>query len=130
MFKLFSTLALLSALAVTALATSLPAAADDGPNQPRKRSSCAFVRSIYNFQQVDDYTVILQTSPSRRFLVRFANSCRELKWAFQVRVESNPGVCLRPGDKLIVGRHGFRERCWIKSIEPLERDKPTPASSY
>ena len=130
MSKFLSTIALIAAGAATAIAAGMPAAADNGPNQPHKRSSCAFVRSIYNFKEIDDYTAIVQTSPSKRFLVRFANSCRELKWSYTARVESNPGVCLSPGDKIVVGRHGFRERCWIKSIEPLDRDQPMPVSNY
>ena len=128
MSKLISTIALLAAVAVTALSSS--AFADNGPNQPRARSSCAFVRSINNFREIDDYTAIIETGPSRRFLVRFVNNCRELKWAYFARVDARPGICLRPGDKLIVGRHGFREHCYIRSIEPLPRDQPIPASTY
>ena len=130
MSKLITTLALLAAAAATALITSLPAAADNGPNQPRARSACAFVRSINNFKEIDDYTAILETGPSRRFLVRFVNNCRELKWAFSARVDARAGICLRPGDKIIVGRHGFREHCYIRSIEAIPRDQPIPASTY
>lgn len=126
MSKLISTFAFLAAVAVTALSSSAPVFAD----QPRARSSCAFVRSINNFREIDDYTAIIETGPSRRFLVRFVNNCRELKWAYSARVDARPGICLRPGDKIIVGRHGFREHCYIRSIEPLPRDQPIPTSTY
>lgn len=127
MLKLISKVACVAAIALAASSTTVPAFADDG--QPKKQSRCAFVRSIDHFQHVDDYTAIIETSPSRRFLVRFANSCRELKWAFFARIDSRAGMCLRAGDKIIVGRHGFRDRCFIKSIEPISRDQPMPVSN-
>jgi hypothetical protein len=104
-----------------------PALAD---NDPPRRSSCAHVRSIDNFQEIDDYTAIIQTSPSRRFKVTFHNRCRELKWAFYARVEARPGICLRPGDKIVVGRHrGFRDHCIVRSVEALPpRSQQAPAS--
>lgn len=104
---------------VTAAAGLLigPALADNP--QPRQRSSCAFVRQIDNFKEVDDYTAILETSPSRRYKVTFVNRCRELKWAHFARIDARPGICLSAGDKIIVGRHGFQDRCVIRSIEAL-----------
>ncbi len=105
---------------VTAAAGLLigPALADN-PQQPRQRSSCAFVRTIDNFKEVDDYTAILETSPNRRYKVTFVNRCRELKWAQFARIDARPGICLTAGDKIIVGRHGFQDRCVIRSIEAM-----------
>lgn len=129
MSKLISRFACLAAVAATALTASVPAFADD-TSQTRPRSRCAFVRTIDNFKDVDDYTAIIEASPSRRFLVTFFNSCRELKWALFARIEARPGICLGVGDKIVVGRHGFRDRCVIRSIEPLPpRGQPTPAST-
>src|SRR5262245_12915210 len=115
--------------AVVAAAAGLligPAFADDQP--ARSRSSCAFVRQIDNFKEIDDYTAIIETSPSRRFKVTFVNRCRELKWAIFARIDARPGICLGVGDKIIVGRHGFQDRCVIRSIEALPpRSRTSPA---
>jgi hypothetical protein len=104
-----------------------PAVAND--QQPKPRSSCAFVRQIDNFKEIDDYTAIIETSPNRRFKVTFVNSCREMRWAHFARVEARPGICLSPGDKIIVGRHGFADRCVIRSVEALPpKGRAQPAS--
>jgi hypothetical protein len=116
---------ILGALAAAAMVG--PAAADEA----RKRSPnpCPFVRSIDSFKPVDNYSAIIETSPSRRYLVTFVNSCRELKWAWSARVESRPGLCLRPGDVIVAGRHGFVDRCFIRSITQLPpKNAPAPAA--
>jgi hypothetical protein len=116
--------------AVAATATLLigPALADNAPARPR--SSCAFVRQIDNFKEVDDYTAIIETSPSRRYKVTFVNRCRELKWAHFARVDARPGICLSAGDKIIVGRHGFYDRCVIRSVEALPPRNRTAPTAY
>ena len=103
-----------AAVAAAAVLLIGPAVAD-----PPKRSSCAFVRQIDNFKEIDDYTAIIETSPNRRFKVTFVNSCREMRWAHFARVEARPGICLSPGDKIVVGRHGFADRCVVRSVEAL-----------
>ena len=103
-----------AAVAAAAVLLIGPAVAD-----PPKRSSCAFVRQIDNFKEIDDYTAIIETSPNRRFKVTFVNSCREMRWAHFARVEARPGICLSPGDKIVVGRHGFADRCVVGSVEAL-----------
>jgi len=104
-----------------------PAMADDQP--VKKRSSCAFVRQIDNFKEIDDYTAIIETSPNRRYKVTFVNSCRELRWAHFARVEARPGICLSAGDKIVVGRHGFADRCIVRSVEALPpKGQPAPAA--
>ncbi|NOT40249.1 MAG: hypothetical protein HOP13_07135 [Alphaproteobacteria bacterium] len=114
--------------ALAAIVVAGPAVADE----PRKPSPnpCPFVRSIDNFKPVDDYSAIVETSPSRRFLVTFANSCRELKWAWSARVESRPGICLRPGDVIVAGRDGFVDRCFIKSIALLPPKNARAPAAY
>ena len=103
------------ALVATAVAIA-PALAD---TPPPARTPCAFVDQVYDFKAIDDYTAIIRTSPSRTFKLTFVNSCRELKWALFARVEARPGICLSPGDKIIVGRNGFFDRCFIRTIEAL-----------
>jgi hypothetical protein len=83
------------------------------------RAPCVFVDQIDSFQYIDEKSAILETSPSKRFKVTFLGKCRELRWAVFARVEARPGICLTKGDKLVVGRHGFEERCVITSIEAL-----------
>lgn len=130
MLRSLATFGALAGVAATALAFAYPAAADDGP-QVKPRARCAFVSQINNFHEIDDYTAIIETSPSRRFKVTFMNSCRELRWALFARVEARPGICLGVGDKIIVGRHGFRDRCVISAIEPLPpRVRQQPVSNY
>jgi Family of unknown function (DUF6491) len=114
-------------IAASVLVLVGPAAADDPAK--KARSSCAFVSQIDNFKEVDDHTAIIETSPNRRFKVTFFNSCRELRWAIFARVESRPGVCLNKGDAIVVGRHGFQERCIIETIEALPpKERLTPAA--
>lgn len=116
-----------AALVCGAVALSAPAIAND--QTPKPRSNCAFVKQIDNFKEIDDYSAIIETSPSRRFKVTFVNSCREMRWAHFARVESRPGICLSPGDKIIVGRHGFADRCVIRTVEALPpKGQAQPAS--
>jgi len=111
---------------MTALALAGPALAD---TPPTPKNSCVFVDQIYNFKEIDDYSAIIQTSPSRSYKVTFFNSCREMRWALFARVEARPGICLSKGDKIIVGRNGFGDRCVIDTVEALPpKARITPAS--
>ena len=79
----------------------------------------------------DLYTAIIETGPSRKYLVKFANDCRELKWAWHARVESRPGICLRPGDVIVAGQQfGIADRCYISSITQIQDNKPQTPASY
>ncbi|MFM9863030.1 MAG: DUF6491 family protein [Micropepsaceae bacterium] len=114
--------------ALAAVVAAGPAIADEA--RKPSQNPCAFVRSIDNFKPVDNYSAIIETSPSKRFLVTFANSCRELKWAWSARVESRPGICLRPGDIIVAGRDGFVDRCFIKSIALLPPKNAQAPAAY
>lgn len=112
--------------AVAAAGLSVPATAE--PSAVPQRTPCAFVSQIYNFKDIDDHTAIVWTSPRRGYKVTFFNSCREMKWALFARVEARPGICLSRGDKIVVGRHGFRDHCIIDKIEALPpKGQPEPA---
>jgi hypothetical protein len=111
------------------LATLGVATADE--TQKPSPTPCPFVRTIDNFKAVDDYTAIIKTGPSRKYLVKFANNCRELKWAWSARVESRPGICLRPGDIIVAGQQdGLVDRCYISSITQIAPNKPQTPASY
>ena len=117
------------AAAVCMLALVGPAAADE--TKKPSPNPCPFVRTIDNFKAIDNYTAIIETGPSRKYLVKFANDCRELKWAWHARVESRPGICLRPGDVIVAGRqHGFVDRCFISSITQLPPKSAQTSASY
>jgi hypothetical protein len=120
----------LAGVAVAAATLFAGPALADNPASPKPRSSCAFVSQIDNFKEIDDYTAIISTSPNRRYKVTFVNRCREMRWALFARVEARPGNCLTPGDVIVVGRHGFADRCYIRTIEALPpRTGTTPAAS-
>jgi hypothetical protein len=114
--------------AIAALALTGAAVADNA--QKPAPQPCPFVRTIDNFQSVDNYTAIIETGPSKRYLVTFANNCRELKWAWSARVESRPGICLRPGDVIVAGRNGFVDRCFIRSIALLPPKNASAPAAY
>jgi hypothetical protein len=119
----------LAALAITA---SPGLTADESP-PPGKPSSCAFVRTIDYWKPIDDDNAYIYTSPRKKFKVKFATPCRELKWAIFARLDTrvSAGVCLSVGDTLIFGRGGllpshqfeFEERCMITAIEPVAADE-------
>ncbi len=112
--------------AALVFATVAPAMAD----APPPARPCPFVSQIDNFKEIDDYSAIIETGPSRRYKVTFANSCREMRWALFARVEARPGICLSAGDKIVVGRHGFADRCVINTIEQLPPKAPASQASY
>jgi len=103
------------AMAMTA--TAPPAVADE--TSPAPKGPCAFISQIDNFKEIDDYSAIIETAPNRRYKVTFFNSCRQMRWALFARVEARPGICLSKGDQIVVGRHGFADRCMIETIEAL-----------
>lgn len=128
MSKAYGAAAVGAALTAAAL-FGAPASADDPA--PRARQACAFVSQIDDFKHVDDYSAILSSSPNRRFRVTFANRCRELRWAQFARIDARPGPCLTPGDILIVGRHGFFDRCYIRTVEAMPpRGQAASAKPY
>jgi len=107
-------------------------------DEPSKRSSCAFVRSIDRWEPIDDTHAYIYTSPRRKFKVTFFAPCRELKWAIFARVDTRPSssTCLSVGDTLVFGRGGlmpskrweFEERCTITAIEPMPLNGEKPAA--
>ena len=75
-----------------------------------------------------NYTVIIETSPQKKFKVTFVTPCREAKWAHFARIDprQSSAVCLSVGDALVFGRGaapggglGQEERCMIDAIEPI-----------
>ena len=118
-------------LTVSAVALALGGVAWAEDTKP---SSCAFVRSIDSWKEIDETHAYIYTSPRRKFKVTFFAPCRELKWAIFARLETRPSsaVCLSAGDTLVFGRGGvlpsrrweFEERCTITAIEAQPADEP------
>ncbi len=122
-------------VACTALALSGSALmAADAPAKP---SSCAWVRSIDSWTQIDETHAYIYTSPTRRFRLTFVAPCRELKWSSFARIDTriSTGMCLSAGDTLVFGRGSpfaddrfeFEERCTIRAIEAAPLEQKTPA---
>jgi hypothetical protein len=114
--------------AACVLAAVLPATAlaDDTPTA----ASCVRTQSIDDWRPLDQRSIVVRTSPAKSYKVTFFNSCREMKWALFARVESRPGICLSRGDKIVVGRHGFADRCIIDKIEALPPKGEAAPASY
>ncbi|MBP6014569.1 MAG: hypothetical protein KBA31_20240 [Alphaproteobacteria bacterium] len=124
---------------VACAAFSLSGSALMAADEPAKPSSCAMVRSIDSWTQIDETHAYIHTSPRRKFKITFVAPCRELKWAIFARVDTrlSAGMCLSAGDALVFGRgtsfaddrFEFEERCTIRAVEavPFEQKEPIPA---
>ena len=113
------------------IAVLLPALSVAAPTagQSAKPSSCAVVQTIDSWKDADELTVILETSPRRRYKVTFTAPCPDVKRGFLALIQRLPsaGTCLSPGDSIVFARRvpvshrkfGFDERCAIKTIAAL-----------
>jgi hypothetical protein len=119
------------ACAVLAANAGVASAADE----PAKPSSCAQVRSIDQWDVIDDRTAIIWTTGNRRFKVTFTTSCRDMKHAHfaEISRRASSGLCLSPGDDIVFGRKHPKmrndtpqeeQRCMVKSIEPMPEEAP------
>jgi hypothetical protein len=53
-----------------------------------------------------------------------------MKFAIFAKVESRPGICLSPGDRISFGpRHGIPSTCVVSTVERLPPSGRTPASN-
>jgi hypothetical protein len=118
-------LLLCGAALAAVLASSTALAADD----ETKPSDCAFVRTIDRFAVVDERTIIIEVSPSRRFKVTFTTTC-DLKYARFARLDPRPvkPICLSPGNVIVFTRTPFgndepEDECMIRKVEAI----PAPA---
>jgi imidazole glycerol phosphate synthase subunit HisF len=107
------------------------AAATPATSEPLAKiePACAMVQSIDSWTDVDTSTVILETSPRRRYKVTFTGPCPDVKRATLALIqrEASAGACLSPGDSIIFARkastgaqnYDYDARCTIKTITPL-----------
>ncbi len=114
-------------LALVGAALGGPVFADDQPAPAAPALSCARVKSIRNWEPIDQMTAYIFTTPRTRFKVTFFGPCMELKRGDFSRIDTGGSrhMCLSPGDQLIVGQQlSVPERCVIKTIEPAPFDAP------
>jgi hypothetical protein len=92
-----------------------------------KKATCAWARQIDTFKIIDDKTVILQQSPSKRYLATLSNRCHDLRFSMRIAVDSFSS-CLRRGDALIVRSPGsIATRCYIDDIVLLPKKERSDA---
>jgi hypothetical protein len=88
--------------------------AADTPPQER----CPFTDEIQGWQDVDDYTAIVECSGNQRYKVTFLNACRDMQGATAAKFVSRPGIYVTAGDRMIFkSQAGMNGISVIKSIE-------------
>lgn len=110
---------ILIAGALIALAAA-PAIATE-TDKPDREPSCAWANQLDSFSLIDDKTIVLKQSASKRFKVTLTNSCRDLRFEERIAVKSATS-CLSRGDTLLVhAPGGFVIRCHIADVEFLQK---------
>jgi hypothetical protein len=101
-----------------------PPAPGGGPNAAPPASAnrgCAWVRQIYDWRRVDDQSIMVRTSPSKRFLVTFMGPCRETRHRHGMSISRNHGTCLSRGDRITFRGFGGYEpvgfACVVASVQ-------------
>jgi hypothetical protein len=93
-------------------------------------NACPFTDRLRHWKDVDNHTAIVEMGVNQRYKVTFIDNCSEMRFAIFAKVESRPGICLSPGDRITFGpRHGIPSTCVISSVEQLPRPGETPASA-
>jgi hypothetical protein len=117
------------AILATALAALVPSAIAAEGTPETKDTRCLFADLVDGFKNAEKETVVL-TQGSREFLVTFTARCRGLNWAQEIATVARGGACLTPGDKIVFAEtQGFTERCYIKTIEMVEKAKAAGSGS-
>ena len=81
---------------------------------------------IMGFNSLDDFHVIIQSSPTRSYLVTLRIRCHNLDTAENLAFSTTVGS-LTDKDKLIVrsGSSGYTEECFIDSLQELNKVTPS-----
>src|SRR5690349_4341144 len=86
------------------LLAAVPAFADE---QKPTHNACPFTDRLRHWTDVDKHTAIVEMGPNQRYKVTFISDCDDMRFAIFAKVESRPGICLSPGDRITFGpRHG------------------------
>ncbi len=112
---------ILIASALVALATAPAIATETDKDKQDRGPRCAWANQLDSFSLIDDKTIILKQSASKRFKVKLTNSCRDLRFEERIAVKSATS-CLSRGDTLLVrAPGGFTVRCHIADVEFLQK---------
>ena len=90
-------------------------------------STCLRSRDIYNWEIIDDKTLIVTDRRDQQYELGLVGTCAGLQQTrFSLAFESLSELsCLRPGDSIHYNDLSFgRERCTISSVEPFVSDEP------
>jgi Family of unknown function (DUF6491) len=79
------------------------------------RDDCVFLRSIDNFNVINDQTLIVYTSPKSAYRVNLFSRCQGLPWAETIAIDSHDGL-LCSTSRIIVVENGIKYRCPVDSI--------------
>lgn len=112
---------LIAAILLAVLPTIGHADASADQDRTARGETCINAGRLDRIRRIDDQTVILRSSPSKRYRVTLKAPCRELR--FHRPVTLNGGTCIHRGDRLVVHRpEGFKQYCVIDSIEFIPPD--------
>ena len=84
------------------------------------------VKRLSNFRlsgwsYVDDYHVLINSGPSRNYLIRLRRQCHDLRRATSIGFETTLGSISR-GDTLVIQDFGDRQQdCWVDSVFELTK---------
>jgi hypothetical protein len=114
-------------LAGTVMLTATSASAD----------SCIRHDDIYNWNNLDDRTLVLENYRHQKFLVKLVGTCQGFNFHQRLIIKS-PGAlrisCVEKGDIVITPNNGISGRCAITSIAPYvtpaKTDKSVQHSGY
>jgi hypothetical protein len=115
-------------LAGLAILTATPALAD---------SACIRHDDIYNWNNLDDRTLVLENYRHQKFLVKLVGTCQDFTYHQRLIIKS-PGAlrisCVQKGDIVITPNNGISGRCAITSISqyttPAKSDKDNMSSPH
>lgn len=86
-----------------------------------ERSISAF--DLYSWSIVTDQYIILQSTPSRHFLVRLFNRCSELDYASAIVVDRRMSGMLTAGSDSVYTTQTPNFKCFINDIYPLTKEQ-------
>ena len=88
---------------------------------PAMADRCIRHNDLWNWQAVNNKTIILENTRHQKWLVKLIGTCDDLNFHQRLAIRS-PGAsqldCVERGDTVITHEIGFRGVCAITSIEP------------
>lgn len=88
---------------------------------PAFAASCIRHDDIYNWNNIDDRTLILENYRHQKWMVKLVGTCQDFTYHQKLIIKS-PGAlrisCVERGDIVITPNNGISGRCAITSIAP------------